>query len=68
LLNQLYNFLDIISLIVIIASISKSTKQQNIGQQFGGGMNKTKNFEVTKNVKVKFKDVAGLEESKREVK
>ena len=31
-------------------------------------MNKTKNFEVTKNVKVKFKDVAGLEESKREVK
>jgi len=44
LLNQLYNVLDIISLIVIIASISRSSSQQNIGQQFGGAMNKTKNF------------------------
>jgi ATP-dependent Zn protease len=46
--------------VVIIASISRSSSQQNIGQQFGGAMNKTKNFEVTKNVKVKFSDVAGL--------
>lgn len=36
-----------------------------MGQRFGGNFNKTKNFEMTKNVNVKFKDVAGLHESKR---
>lgn len=30
-------------------------------------LNKTKKFEVTKNVKIKFPDVAGLHEVKREV-
>jgi ATP-dependent Zn protease len=57
--------LDIISLVIILVLIYKSSNTQNIGQRFGGGFNKTKNFEVVKNVNVKFKDVAGLHESKR---
>jgi hypothetical protein len=43
-LNQIYSFLDIISLVVILGLIYKSTNVQNMGQKFGGGFNKTKNF------------------------
>jgi ATP-dependent Zn protease len=66
-LSHIYSVLDIISLVVILGLFYKSSKNQNIGQKFGGQFNKTKNFEMTKNVNVKFKDVAGLHESKREV-
>lgn len=44
LLNHIYSVLDIISLVIILALIYKSTSTQNIGQKFGGGFNKTKNF------------------------
>lgn len=43
-LNQLYSVLDIVSLVVILALIYRSTSTQNIGQRFGGSFNKTKNF------------------------
>lgn len=65
--NQIFSFIDIISLVVIIALIHKGNSQQNVAKKFGNSFNKTKNFEVIKNVTTKFKDVAGLNESKREV-
>lgn len=44
LLNHVYSVLDIVSLVIILALIYKSSGNQNIGQKFGQGFNKTKNF------------------------
>ncbi len=43
-LNQFYSVLDIISLVIILGLIYKSSAVQNMGQKFGGQFNKTKNF------------------------
>jgi ATP-dependent Zn protease len=63
-LNQVYNVLDMFLIIFIIASILRAPKGA-MGRQSAGP--EKKKFDVNKNVSVKFADVAGLHEAKREV-
>lgn len=57
-LNQLYNVLDLFLIIFIIATIVRAPKGAMGGRQAMGP--EKKKFDVTKNVNVKFTDVAGL--------
>lgn len=63
-MNQVHNVLDTLLIMFIIGSIIRAPKgqmgKQNVGQE-------KKKFDVIKNVNIKFSDVAGLQETKREV-
>lgn len=60
LLNQTYIICDLILLAFIISSILKAPQgASGMGGKQMGGIEKKK-FQVTKNVSVKFNDVAGL--------
>lgn len=64
--QRVYNVADIMLMVLILGSIIRAPK----GGMGGGGMQsgpKQKKFDVIKNMSIKFNDVAGLEESKREV-
>jgi cell division protease FtsH len=63
--NRVYNFLDMLLIIFIIGTIVRAPKSSQMGRQGTG--QQPKKFEVVKKVNVKFADVAGLHESKREV-
>lgn len=63
-LNKLSNLSEIASDLVLCLIIYTSLKR---GTDFSGMMKPKKKFEVTKNMKIRFSDVAGMEESKREV-
>ena len=68
-LNKFYTVMDVISIMVIIMIIRGSLKKAEgqFGKRMGGAMGKSKRFTVAKNTNIKFDDVAGLHESKREV-
>lgn len=63
-LYSIYQFMDTLFLLFIIGSI-RSAPKTGVGRQGFGPQ--PKKFDVTKNVTIKFADVAGLHESKREV-
>ena len=62
---QGFIYLDIISLIVIIAHLKSIQGKAGSGMGMGGMPIKSRKFEMIKNVNVKFDDVAGLHEVKR---
>ena len=66
-MHRFYTVLDIASIVVILMILRSSIKRtdKELGQRFFQGGNKVKKFEVAKASSVKFKDVAGMEESKR---
>lgn len=61
---RVYDVLDIFLILFILSKVVPGQKQGMGGMQQGP---QAKKFDVIKNVKVKFDDVAGLHESKREV-
>ena len=60
-LRNFYRYIDLISIIFIVLIAGRSFNQQGggLGKQMGMQM-KTKRFNITKNVPVKFDDVAGM--------
>lgn len=62
-LNRVYNLADTLLIIFILGSIIRAPKGGMGGAPQMG--NQPKKFDIIKNVKIRFADVAGLEESKR---
>lgn len=65
-INYVYSIMDTIFILFILKTIMSAGKQGAGGMGAMAG-NQQKKFEVFKNVNIKFNDVAGLHESKREV-
>lgn len=59
-LQKSYLFLDTAALLLILGILASNRSKGAAGGMGQMAMNKTKKFEVTKNVKIKFPDVAGL--------
>ena len=65
LILTVYKVLDLFFMLFILSKLVPGQKQGMMGAMQHGPQ--TKKFDIIKNVKVKFDDVAGLHESKREV-
>ena len=65
LILTVYKVLDLFFMLFILSKLVPGQKQGMMGAMQQGPQ--TKKFDIIKNVKVKFDDVAGLHESKREV-
>ena len=65
LILTVYKVLDLFFMLFILSKLVPGQKQGMMGAMQQGPQ--AKKFDIIKNVKVKFDDVAGLHESKREV-